>query len=44
MLESLSNKVPDLKAGNFVKKRIQHTCFPVNIEKYLRAAFTKERL
>ena len=30
MLESLSNKVAGLKAGNFIKMRIQHRCFPVN--------------
>ena len=29
------NKVADLKACNFIKKRLQHRCFPVNTAKYL---------
>ena len=33
VLESLSNKVAGLKAGNFIKKKLQHRCFPVNIAK-----------
>ena len=28
-----------LKACNIIKKRLQHVCFPVNIAKFLRAAF-----
>ena len=32
------------KACNFVKKRIQHRCFPVNIAKFLRTAFSTEHL
>ena len=36
MLESLSNKVADLNAGNFIIKKLQHRCFPVNIAKFLR--------
>ena len=39
MLEFLSNKVTGLKAGNFIKKRLQHRCFPVNIGKLLRTDF-----
>ena len=39
MLESLSNKVTGLKAGNFIKKRLQYMCFPVNIAKFVRTAF-----
>ena len=35
MLESLFNKVAGLKACNFIKKRFQHRCFPVNILKFL---------
>ena len=27
------------KACNFIKKTLQHRCFPVNIEKFLRKAF-----
>ena len=36
---SLSNKVADLKVGNFIKKRLQHRCFLVNIAKFLKTAF-----
>ena len=41
MLESLCicNKVKGLKACSFIKMRLQHRCFPVNIVKFLRAAF-----
>ena len=39
MLESLFNKVANLKACSFIKKRLQHRCFPVNIAKFLRIAF-----
>ena len=39
MLESLSNKVTGLKAGNFIKKRLQRRCLPVNIAKFVRTAF-----
>ena len=31
-------------ACNFVKKRFQHRCFPVNIAKFLRTAFFTEHL
>ena len=34
LLKSLSNK-----ACNFIKKRHQHRCFPVNIAKFLRTVF-----
>ena len=36
VLESLFNKVSGLNAGNFIKKRLQRSCFPVNIAKFLR--------
>ena len=40
VLESLFNKVVDLKASSFIKKRLQHRRFHVNIlEKFLRIAF-----
>ena len=39
VLESLFNKVAGLKAWNFIKKSLQHSCFPANIEKLLRTAF-----
>ena len=42
VLESLFNKVGDLKACNFVKKSHQQSCFPVNIAKFLRTAFFTE--
>ena len=28
-----------LQAGNFIKKRLQHRCFTVNIIKFLRTFF-----
>ena len=40
-LESPLNKVAGLKAWNFIKKRLQHRCFPVNIAKFLKAPFLK---
>ena len=36
MLESVFNKVVGLKACNFIKKRLQHRCFPVNVGEFLR--------
>ena len=39
VLESLLNKVVDLTDCNFIKKRLQHWCFPVNFAKFLRKAF-----
>ena len=44
VLESLFSKVAGLKACNFIKKRLQHRCFPVNIAKFLRAAIFIEHL
>ena len=44
VLEPLFNKVTGLMACNFIKKRPQHRCFPVNITKYLRKAFFMEHL
>ena len=41
LFESLSNKVPGLQACNFIKKRLQHRCFPVNIAKRLRTSILK---
>ena len=38
-LESLCNEVAELKACNFIKKRLQHKCFLVNIAKFLITAF-----
>ena len=42
MLEPLCNKVTGLEACNFIKKRLQHGCFPVNIAKFLRKALLIE--
>ena len=39
MLESLFNKVADLKVCNFMKMKLQHRCFLVDIAKFLRTAF-----
>ena len=41
MLESLFNKVVDLKVCNFIKKRHQHRCFPVKFDKFLRIPILK---
>ena len=32
------NKDADLRAGNFIKKRLQHRCLLVNIAKFLRTS------
>ena len=39
MLKSLLNKVAGLMACNFVKKSLQHRCFPVKFVKFLRTPF-----
>ena len=39
VLESLLNRIAGLKACNFVKKKLKHSCFPVNIGKFLRTSF-----
>ena len=41
VLESLFNKVADLRPCNVFKKRLQHGCFPANIVKSFRAATMK---
>ena len=38
VLESLFNKISGLKVCNFIRKKLQHRCFPVNIAKFLRTA------
>ena len=35
VLESIFNKIADFQACNFIKKWLQHRCFPVNIAKFL---------
>ena len=42
--EPLFNKVTRLMAFNFIKNRLLHRCFPVNITKCLRKAFFIEHL
>ena len=39
VLKSFFKKVTGLMAGNFIKKEIQHRCFPVNITKSLIIVF-----
>ena len=39
--ESLFNKVVGLQACNFIKRRLQHKCFSVNIGKFLRPPIVK---
>ena len=39
--ESLFNKVKGLPACNFIKKRLQDRCFPVNTAKFLRTPILK---
>ena len=34
MLQSLFNNVAGLRVCNFIKKRLQHRCFPVNFAKF----------
>ena len=43
VLDSLFNKAAGLKACNPIKERLQHRCFPMKFEKFLRTPFfTKE--
>ena len=44
VLEFLFNKVAVLQASNFIKKRLQHKCYPVKFVKFLRTAFFTEHL
>ena len=41
VLESHFNNVACLEACNFIKKRLQHNCFPMNIEKFLWKFYLK---
>ena len=41
VLESLFNKVADL---NFIKKSLQHNCFPIKFAKFVRTIFFTEHL
>ena len=42
MVEPLLQKVADLQACNFIKKRLQHKCF--SVAKFLRSTYYKEHL
>ena len=42
MLEALFNKFADLQTGNFITKRLEHRCFPVNIAKFLKTPILKD--
>ena len=44
VLESLFNKVLDVKASSIVKKRLQRSCFPVNIKQMLRTPYLEKHL
>ena len=44
VVEFLFKKVAALKARNFIKKKLQHRCFAVNITKFLRTSFFAEHL
>ena len=41
MLEFLFIKFVGLQAYNFIKKRLQHRCFPVKFDKFLRTPILK---
>ena len=38
MLVSVLNKVAGLSACNFIKKKLEHRCFPMNFAKFLRTS------
>ena len=44
MLASLFNKIAGLQAYNFIKKRLQHRCFPVKFVKSILDTHFKEHL
>ena len=44
MLEYLFNKVADLNACNFIKKRLRHRYFPVNIGEFFKNIYFEEHL
>ena len=39
-----SNKVAGLRPATLLKKRLWHSCFPVNFAKFLRTPFLQEHL
>ena len=42
MLESISNKAAGLKVCNSINKRLQHSCLPVKLAKFLKTFFYRE--
>ena len=42
MLESRFDKAAGPQVNNFIEKRLQHRCFPVNIAKFLRTSILKK--
>ena len=42
VLESISNKAAGLKVCNSIKKRLQHSCLPVKLAKFLKTPFFTE--
>ena len=42
VLEFLFHKVADLRPATFLKKRLQQSCFPVNIAIFLRTRINEE--
>ena len=44
VLESFFNNVSGPQVCNFINKKLQHRCFPVNIAKFLRTTFFIEHL
>ena len=41
MLESVFNKIAGVQAYNFMKRRLQHKCFPVKKTEFLRTTILK---
>ena len=41
VLECLFNKVSSLQSSNFIKERLQHRCFTVNIAEFLRTPISE---
>ena len=44
VLESLFNNAADLQVCDFIKKRLQHRCFPVIIAKFFKNTYFEEHL
>ena len=40
--EAATVDVLQKKASNFIKKKLQHNCFPVNVAKFLRTPIIKD--